>query len=179
MKYFWSKLCILSGALVSFTLLAQTNVYVQNNTNSALEVIDIVVTGDAISKKAWKTGVQEIPAGDREKVLTLNRAGKVNWMDPTPRYIEPGKTAMFSTNIVTAGSTQDTAIVLKQTLTGTGASSKMQHSLDNVDPKQAWTIDHETRQADWSPVAADQITVTYRAYKDSGKTHLEYVFASE
>nr|MBX2886899.1 hypothetical protein [Granulosicoccus sp.] len=75
---------------------AQTHIYVVNGTGAELLVRGVQIGGDAISKKAWKKGVSQIADGDKKKVLAVNRTGKFNWMDPTPRFVEPGKTTTFT-----------------------------------------------------------------------------------
>lgn len=81
---------------------AQSMIYVDNQTATNLNIVDVSVHGDKINKKAWKKGETSIAPGERKSILSLNRTGKFNWMDPTPRFVEPGKTVTFHAQIVAA-----------------------------------------------------------------------------
>ena len=62
----------------------QSHVFVKNETQHPLRIHKSEVGGAKVSAKAWRQGVERVSPSNREIVLTLNRKGKVNWMDPTP-----------------------------------------------------------------------------------------------
>lgn len=152
---------------------AQTTIFVQNNTAHDFEVTDISVSGDPISKSAWKPGANSIAQGERTGVLTLNRSGKVNWMDPTPRFIEPGKTAVFTTTIVAGGGEP---IKLRQKLLGTGKSSKMWYAIEGAEGDYKWEMDDDNRDGVWPVGSGQRIPFSFRAYSSNGHEQIEYVF---
>jgi hypothetical protein len=162
--------------LAALTAQAQSQIFVENHTALPLTISGIDVSGDAISQGAWKRGATAIAQGERKKVLTLNRSGKVNWMDPTPRFIEPGKTAVFSTTNNADGHPAARPIVLRQKLTGTGKASKMWYSIQGASEPFAWTLENTTYEGVWSGGGTADIRFSYRAYDDKGDTHVEYVF---
>ena len=142
---------------VPFSCFAQSHIYVDNNTTHNLEVMGLDVTGDPVSKKAFQSGATSILVGERNKVLTLNRAGKVNWMDPTPRFIEPGKTAVFTTSI---GTGQGEPLKLRQKILGVGKASKMWYALgDAIDPH--WHQEPGEFAGEWRPTSDRQLAVQY------------------
>jgi len=120
----------------SSTATAATKVFIQNDTDGEIEVADLVVSGDKLSKKAWSKGKTLIAPGQRISVLSINRTGKFNWMDPTPRFIEPGKTAIFT--IALSASNSSISLSIKQKLLGTGADSKLWYSIDESTGKPDW-----------------------------------------
>ena len=111
-KIHWLTLLVVASSSLLNTVQAQTQIFVQNNTSYDFRVDKIAVGGDKISNKAWKRGKDKIPSGERVSVLNINRAGKVNWMDPTPRFIEPGKTAIFTAIIMADNNPQVSPITL-------------------------------------------------------------------
>jgi len=154
---------------------AQSRVFIQNDTEFDLVVTDVSTSGGRLSKKAWKTDAQAIARGERKSVLKINRAGKFNWMDPTPRFIEPGKTIIFTTVIAPDGGSNIAPLQLRQKLLGTGESSDMWHSIDGTDEKHDWYNDDADYQAVWKPNDTDSIDVQYRIVEEDGDTHVEYV----
>lgn len=174
-------LCVVGKILLLSinTALAQTQIYVQNNTAYNLHVEDIVVSGDPISKKAWKKGASTIAQGERATLLTLKRAGKVNWMDPTPRFIEPGKTVIFATVLGIEGDVNMQPIKLTQKLFGAGKSSRMWQAVAGAKNTHQWQNDQQDYHGIWQPKGSQQIKFSYRAYKQRSDTHVEYVFGGK
>lgn len=117
---------------------AATRVFVLNNSDTEIEVTQVSVDGDKLSKKAWKKGQMKISPGERASVLSINRTGKFNWMDPTPRFIEPGKTAIFTIQLHSNQLSQP--ITIKQKLLGTGSGSKLWYAMDNPSGFPNWTL---------------------------------------
>jgi len=152
---------------------AKSHLYVNNETNDVLSVSSVHVGGDPISKKAWKKGPSTIPAGQKVRVLTVNRSGKVNWMDPTPRFVEPGKTTIFTTHI-NLPDQQEGDLLLKLKLLGTGKSSKMWYSTGGVSDDVEWTQAAGTFASQWQTTSLSVYDVSWRAFEEEGKIHLEY-----
>lgn len=182
-KIYCYRLILLASAgllLININLVqAQTRIFVQNDTPYDLSVAEVSVGGDKISKKAWKQGKNKIPSGERVSVLSIIRAGKVNWMDPTPRFIEPGKTAIFTTEIVPEEMVQAKPIALKQKLLGTGKSSKMWQLIEGAENEHQWQNDDREYQGIWQPKDSQFIKFSYRAYPEKQETHVEYIFSSK
>ena len=128
-----------------------------------------------VSANVWRQSVESVAPGGREIVLTLRREGKVNWMDPTPRFLEPGKEVVFST-LVTRDDAPGMPIVLLQRLLGTGKSTNMWYSVDTEDGGRQWYIDEATHRASWGPNTSERWSIEFRSYKEDSETHVEYVF---
>ncbi|MBX2824641.1 MAG: hypothetical protein KTR33_07915, partial [Gammaproteobacteria bacterium] len=140
----------------------------------------VQIGGDAISKKAWKKGVSQIADGDKKKVLAVNRTGKFNWMDPTPRFVEPGKTTTFTVELGSAlSAAEEQTLALKLKLLGTGKSSKMWYTLGGATTEFDWQLEPEEFEAQWSADVDTTFSVSFRAYEDGGKTHVEYSVTHE
>lgn len=56
----------------SSTATAATKVFIQNDTDGEIEVADLVVSGDKLSKKAWSKRKTLIAPGQRIRVLSIN-----------------------------------------------------------------------------------------------------------
>jgi|GEM_PF-4014506 len=175
MKRLILLLLSLNACLMWSAANAQTHIYVQNNTAHDLVVTDVSTSGGRLSKKAWKQGETKIATGDRKSVLRINRTGKFNWMDPTPRFIEPGKTIIFSTVIAADGVSDAATIQLRQKLLGTGDSSDMWHSIEGTVEKHDWYNDDAEYTALWGPNNSISVNVRYRTLTDADGTHVEYV----
>lgn len=157
--------------VLAMNLSAATEVYVENNSDLEFAVTALEVSGDALSKKAWKRGENLIPAGKRIKVLSINRTGKFNWMDPTPRFIEPGKTAIFTIQI--SDTTSKQSVVIKQKLLGTGSGSRLWYSMEIADESQDWLSPYEEANHTPSSDSTEKRQFTYRALKTDKDDHLE------
>ncbi len=157
----------------SNTATAATKVFIQNDTDSEIEVADLVVSGDKLSKKAWRKGKALIAPGQRISVLSINRTGKFNWMDPTPRFIEPGKTAIFT--IALSASNSNKPLSIKQKLLGTGADSKLWYSIDEQTGKADWVLPFEEISGTWSNDESDGLSYVYRALKTENDDALELI----
>ncbi len=157
----------------------QTQVYIENNSDYDLIVTDVGVAKGRLSKKAWKKGVVNIASGQRDFILSINRTGKFNWMDPTPRFVEPGKTVVFSADLAVDGIDGANTIGLKQKLLGTGSSSRMWHgiSLAQDTGTQVWMNDAHNYSGTWRVNDQTELSFVYRTYEDEGETHIEYIFA--
>lgn len=171
---------ILATLICYFTIsgmaLAQTKVYVENHTDADLKVIDWSVGGDKVSKNAWKKGVESVAPGERKSILSLTRAGKLNWMDPTPRYVEPGKTVTFHTQIAAADTQAGNSVTLLQKLYGEGSTTKMWYAIDGINAPVDWELQDKEYTRQW--VVADRaIKIVFKSYKEGDKTHVEYVFS--
>lgn len=156
--------------------IAATSMFVQNDTELEISVDSIDVTGSRLSKKAWKRGETSIPSGNRERVLSVNRTGKFNWMDPTPRFIEPGKTAVFSVALSILDNDENRPIILRLKLLGTGATSKMWYMISGAQTTVDWEFEPGEFNGKWDASANVTIDFSYRAYEENGDTHVEYVF---
>lgn len=167
---------MLAAALWSGQVLAQTLIYVENNTSDTLVVTDVRTEGDNLSKKAWKKGAVTVPPGGRVSVMSINRTGKINWMDPTPRFVEPGSTVVFVTEISFEKSTEQ--LLLKQKLYGQGKTTKMWYSLGGLEESFDWTADHTKLQGEWLLSEGNPVDVTFRSFEDGVKTHVEYVITA-
>lgn len=172
---------VLAGALLFVSAVinaqTQTHIFIQNNSSENLIVKDVVISGDKLNKKAWKKGESAIAQGKREKVLAINRSGKFNWMDPTPRFIEPGKTVVFATTVIIESAPDSTEFQLRQKLLGTGKSSKMWHSSASNQTAQDWANDEQDYSAVWAAAEGNKLSVNYRTYKEKSNVHIEYVFS--
>ena len=155
---------------------AQTHIYVKNDTQHLLRIHKSEVSGAKIDSKAWKQGAAKVAAGERERVLTIIRKGKVNWMDPTPRFIEPGKEVVFSTMVSVDGESR-TPIALRQKLLGTGKTTKMWYLAAAEGDQPQWHIDEVSHRVYWSTSKQGQWAVDLRAYREGSKTHVEYTFS--
>jgi len=152
---------------------AATKVYVQNDTDSEIEVIELLVGGDKLSKKAWSKGKTMISPGQRISVLSINRTGKFNWMDPTPRFIEPGKTAIFAISLRTSISNK--LLTIKQKLLGTGADSKLWYSIDEPSGTPDWVLPFGEISGNWSNDETGGLRYIYRALKTENDDTLELI----
>jgi len=156
---------------------AQTKIYIDNQTDLDIGVSGWSTSGDKVSKKAWRKGKELIAPGEREWVLSLNRSGKLNWMDPTPRYVEPDKTVVFHTQISLGDMVSEKAVTLLQKLYGEGTTTKMWYAIDGVDGVIEWVLENkENHRQLIAPVSA--IVVVYKAYDDGKNTHVEYIFSN-
>lgn len=154
---------------------ARTDIYLMNGTEYDLNIQDVQPSGSKISKKAWKKGVQQIPIGQREKVFSVNRTGKFNWMDPTPRFVEPGKTTTFTATIAIPQIDGSRPLELKIKLLGTGKSSKMWYSVGGAVQQHDWVADVLEIKGLWQVTSAIALPFVYRTYVEKGKTHVEYI----
>ena len=153
----------------------QSHVFVKNETQQAIHIRETELGGAAVSAKAWSQGAQHVAPGERGIVLTINRKGKVNWMDPTPRFLEPGKELVFSTLVVQDGPPQASAVLL-QKLLGTGDATKMWYSVGAPGREQEWYMDDVAPGAGWKTAKSARWVVDFRSFAQDGETHLEYVF---
>ena len=96
-------------------------------------------------------------------------------MDPTPRFIEPGKEVVFST-LVTRDDAPDTPIVLLQKLSGTGKTTKMWYSVGTEGGERQWYIEESMHLASWWTTKSERWTIDFRSYREDGETHVEYTF---
>jgi hypothetical protein len=151
----------------------QSHVYVKNETRHALRIHGSEAGGAEVNAKAWQQGVGSVSPGGRAIVLTLNRKGKVNWMDPTPRFIEPGKEVVFST-LVTRVDAPDRPVVLLQKLLGTGQTTTMWYSIGTESGERQWHIDESLHRASWRTTQSERWTIDFRSYREAGETHVEY-----
>lgn len=157
---------------------AQTMIFIENNTDYDLVVSDAGLSSGRLSKKAWKAGAVNVASGERGSVLSINRTGKFNWMDPTPRFVEPGKTVVFSSEVAVDGIDGASTIRLRQKLLGTGSSSKMWHGIAATPDKveQDWANDDQQYSGTWTLDGEKELSYVYRSYAEDGETHVEYIF---
>ena len=178
---FLSAFCLLAACLglpaKAASAPTKSQIIVQNDTGLQLLVQSITTSGDSLNKKAWKQGDAEIPAATRKTILTLNRSGKVNWMDPTPRFVEPGKTVVFAIKIALADAVDNDTITLKQKLLGTGKSSKMWHSIEVAGQDFAWTLEDTEVTGSWTPTDSAKLKFNYQSLTEKGNTHVLYRFS--
>ena len=99
-------------------------------------------------------------------------------MDPTPRFIEPGKTAFFATKINTDKASDVSPLVAAQKLTGTGSGSKMWHRVEGTVEIFDWTLDHTEFTGVWTSATNQAFSVVYHAFKQEKDTHVEYIISS-
>lgn len=168
----------IAAVLCSQTVSAQTQIFIENNTDYNLVVSDAGLSSGRLSKKAWKAGLVTVAPGERGRVLSINRTGKFNWMDPTPRFVEPGKTVVFSSDVTVDGIDGASPIKLRQKLLGTGSSSNMWHGIA-VAPdsgEQEWVNDDQQYRGTWTLDGENELSYVFRSYADDGETHVEYVF---
>ena len=99
-------------------------------------------------------------------------------MDPTPRFVEPGKTVVFSAEVGVDGSAGVNTIRLKQKLLGTGSSSRMWHGIAMAQDvgTQDWMNDTQDYSGTWKIDDEKVVSFVYRTYMDEGETHVEYIF---
>jgi hypothetical protein len=167
-RLFWIVLALgFAGAA-----LAQSQVFVKNESRHRLRIDPTSLGGATVSAAVWSQGAASVAPGGREVVLTLNRKGKVNWMDPTPRFVEPGKEAVFSTR-VSLDDAPGSGLVLLQKLLGTGESTKMWYSVDTRGGDPRWYAGAATQHASWGPDNGWRIG--FRSFEENGETHVEYV----
>jgi len=169
-------LLLLLSFFVPSAGIAATMIYVHNGTDGAIEVVDLKVEGDPLSKKAWKKGNAVIPAGERVSILSINRTGKFNWMDPTPRFIEPGKTAVFTAQLRSGAS--GNLLTIKQKLFGTGAGSKLWYSIGEMASPE-WNLPFDEISGVWSSNGSNKLRYVYRALKTQKDDNLELVINTE
>lgn len=150
---------------------------VKNETQQVLRIEPTSVSGAMVSANVWRRGVASVAPGGRETVLTLNRKGKVNWMDPTPRFLEPGKEIVFSTP-VRLDNAPGSPLVLLQKLLGTGESTNMWYSVDTGGGRQPWHVGEAAHRASWEPDKSERWSVAFRSFEEDGETHVEYVVGS-
>lgn len=178
LKLFFIVVLLLSA----FNVNAETQIFVENNSDYDLVITDVAVTGAKLSTKAWSRGDVDVPAGTRVSVLKFVRTGKFNWMDPTPRFVEPGKTVVFTTSVAALNVSDGASINLLQKLLGTGKSSKMWHgiaaSADTLS-EQAWQNDEQEINGEWSVAEETKIPWRFRAFAEENKTYIEYVFGAD
>lgn len=173
------RVAIVFGAvlgLCSNAAIAATSIFVQNNSSVELKIDSIAVTGSSLSKKAWKGGEVVVAQGARERVLSINRVGKFNWMDPTPRFIEPGKTVVFSVTVQVENQQDTNPIMLQQKLLGTGSTSKMWYRVSGAESSFEWEFEPGLFEGQWQVNTNHAIRFSYRAYLDGDNTHVEYIF---
>ncbi|OED36136.1 hypothetical protein AB833_28350 [Chromatiales bacterium (ex Bugula neritina AB1)] len=169
---------LLCFGLLAGKVQAQTKIYVDNRTNTGLLVTNWSVRGDRINKKAWSKGHDKIAPGERRSVLSMNRAGKLNWMDPTPRFVEPGKTVIFQTDLAVTDSAPGTSITLLQKLFGEGKTTKMWYAIDGVGGEIEWELHGLEYSSLWQSPAGP-IAITFKSVKDGKKTHVQYIFSQK
>lgn len=162
--------------LLSTSVQAASVIYVSNETLYPIIVSDITVSGARLSKKAWKRAAGTILPGERLAVLSISRTGKFNWMDPTPRFVEPGKTVFFNSTLVLADFSK--TLTLNQKLLGTGSGSKMWYRLQGVTEPVEWSMENNSYSAVWQVLDDLSLAIDYRAYRDKKDTHVEYVVSS-
>ena len=165
---------LLSLFALSTNAIAATQVVIENNTSAMIEVIKLSVDGDPLSKKAWKKGKAQIAAGQDGVVLSINRTGKFNWMDPTPRFIEPGKTAFFTIELRIQNSTF-TPPAFKQKLLGTGSGSRLWYLVETTEDTGKWTLPFTTITGVFEP----DIKYVYRAIKTDKDDNLQIIIGSD
>ncbi len=153
----------------------QSHVYVRNETQHAIRVQDVELSGAAVSARPWTQGKPSVSPGERAIVLTLNRKGKVNWMDPTPRFIEPGKEVVFS-SVIRRDDAPEATLVLLQKLFGTGESTKLWYSAEASGQERQWHIDESVHQLTWTAPPSRRWAVDLRSFQEDGETHVEYTF---
>ena len=178
----WYRAHFLVHFLMGLSLLfaggvqAQSHVYVKNDSQVPLQIQKSKTGGAHLSNKAWMRGASSVAPGAREIVLSLKRKGKNNWMDPTPRFVEPGKEVVFST-IVSVGESTSSSMVLLQKLLGTGKTTKMWYSIDAGSEKRQWYIDESMHRVDWARSGAERWAIQFRSFRQKGETHVEYTFS--
>lgn len=65
-------------------------------------------------------------------------------------------------------------LALKLKLLGTGKSSKMWYTLGGATSKFGWQLDIDRFSAEWQVDASTLFIVSFHAYEDGEKTHIEY-----
>lgn len=168
-----SLLVLLTAFVLSNTTYAATRVLVRNNTNLPVEIIKLSVDSDPLSKKTWKKEATRIASASEAAALSINRTGKFNWMDPTPRFIEPGKTAFFTIQL-RIGDT-DSSLVFRQKLLGTGSGSRLWYRVESSDDKDQWTLPYQ----EISGSLIQGVGYVYRAVKTDKDDNLEIVISEE
>lgn len=153
---------------------AASKIYIANETGVTLYVNSVTVSGAALSKKVWKALVDVIPPGERLAILSINRTGKFNWMDPVPRFIEPGKTSFFTSAISFEKQPGAMPLIVTQKLPGTGSGSKMWHRAEGTVETFDWTLDTGEVAGTWSPAGDRVLTVRYHTFKEDKDTNIEY-----
>ena len=153
--------------LFPFSVIAQTHIFVQNDTPMELNVVGTEIGGGKLNKKAWEAGANTIAPNERKSVLKINRTGKSNWMDPTPRYIEPGTTIIFTTTINTNLHNSSSTIQLMQKLLGVGKSTKMWQSVSvdsDASSETDWINTRTELSGVWRLNNTTQINYSFRAF---------------
>jgi len=152
---------------------AATKIFIQNDTGETIHVIEVSIAGDPLNKKAWKKEKDTIPAGKRVNVLSINRTGKFNWMDPTPRFIEPGKTVIFTIKLRSGDDSE--LLTLKHKLLGTGSNSKLWYSIENESGDLEWLLPFNEVSGTW--LGDDSVKMNYilRAVETDSDDNLELV----
>ena len=158
------------------TAYADTAIVVRNNTAYALTVSEATTAGAVVSDRAWAPGAALIARGESETVMVLVRAGKDNWMDPTPQFIQPGETVIFITTIGVSSIDGGAPIQLRQKLKGAGKTTNLWYSIDGMASAHDWQNDLQSHDGTWQLDAATAIDIRYRAFVLGGDTHIEYVF---
>lgn len=158
---------------VSAVTKAATEIFVQNDTDENIHVVDVRVNGDPLSSKAWKVGASIISPGVRTGVLSINRTGKFNWMDPTPRFIEPGNTVVFTVQL--RSDSAEKLLTLKQKLLGTGAGSKLWYAINDPDGHVKWLLPFNEITGTWLKDKPAKLNYIYRAIETKKDNNLELV----
>lgn len=160
----------------STQMLASTEVFVLNKTNFDIEIANLSVTGDPLSKKAWQKKNTTVSAGQRSSVLLINRTGKFNWMDPTPRFIEPGKTAVFTIEL--ASKPSDQLVTIKQKLVGTGSGSTLWYAVESEESALEWVLPFEELSGTLANQQSGTLRYLLRAIETKKDDALELVISN-
>ncbi|BCM90027.1 sphingomyelinase C [Abditibacteriota bacterium] len=153
------KMVLLAFLLLGMARLgvADTYVYVQNNTPFHFDVQINQPAGLDLPPTYWRRGVAAIEPGQRVKLYQTNRDEGVK----NGRYYE------FHCRLNPLGGS---SFGLNQRLKGTPFFSDLWQSVDG-DP---WYSDHNTHNRTWN-TGQNQFNVKYRAYFTGGADDIEYI----
>lgn len=149
---------LIAASLVASLATAETHVYVQNNT--PFEFVATSNVQDAIASDAWRRGINRIPPGRRELVLSMNRDSGIT----------DGRTFHFVAQLLKDGS----PLQLRQTLRGSTVGSHLWQSLAGPGFEDGWFDDRATHSATWN-LNGTPIRVLYRAYYAGTDDDVEYI----
>ncbi len=153
----------LAVMLIAPALMADTKVFVQNNTSLTF-ALKTSRSGHYLSSSKWGGSSGTVKPGDRKRVVWFNRDSG----------IKSGKYFYFNETLTTGSA----SLVLKQRLKGRWIGSTMWQSLSGYGIDHPWYSDRSTHVATWY-VNGRAIQVKYRAFFTGGYDHIEYILQEE
>lgn len=135
---------------------ADTYVYVQNNTPFAFPVEIVRPSGLALPTSYWKAGTNWVQPGQRAMILQFNR----------DQGVKNGKYYEFHSYL----SMDNSKFALKQRLKGTTFFSDLWQSVQG----QQWYSDRNHHTATWN-TGKNTFSIDYSAYFTGGADDIEYV----